>query len=72
MAPCRWGLVRTFQLPLAKLGYDLQGTGVFGGATDTVVTHFQAIDAALARAGHVCVPPVNGISGLFRGDFGES
>jgi uncharacterized protein (TIGR02594 family) len=34
-------LVRTFQLALAKLGYDLKGTGTFGGATDTAVTHFQ-------------------------------
>jgi peptidoglycan hydrolase-like protein with peptidoglycan-binding domain len=33
--------VRTFQLALAKLGYDLKGTGTFGGATDTAVTHFQ-------------------------------
>ena len=70
-------LVRAFQLALAKLGYDLKGTGAFGGATDTAVTHFQqsqglevdgelgpntaaAIDAALARAGHMGVPPVNG------------
>jgi uncharacterized protein (TIGR02594 family) len=34
-------LVRAFQLALAKLGYDLKGTGTFGGATDTAVTHFQ-------------------------------
>jgi peptidoglycan hydrolase-like protein with peptidoglycan-binding domain len=34
-------LVRTFQLALAKLGYDLKGTGTFGGATDTAITHFQ-------------------------------
>ena len=33
--------VRAFQLALAKLGYDLKGTGTFGGATDTAVTHFQ-------------------------------
>jgi uncharacterized protein (TIGR02594 family) len=33
--------VRSFQLALAKLGYDLRGTGYFGGATDTAVTHFQ-------------------------------
>jgi uncharacterized protein (TIGR02594 family) len=34
-------LVRAFQLALAKLRYNLKGTGVFGGATDTAVTHFQ-------------------------------
>ncbi len=34
-------LVRALQLALAKLGYDLTGTGTFGGATDTAVTHFQ-------------------------------
>jgi uncharacterized protein (TIGR02594 family) len=34
-------LVRAFQLALARLGYDLKGTGAFGGATDTAVTHFQ-------------------------------
>ena len=34
-------LVREFQLALAKLGYGLKGTGTFGGATDTAVTHFQ-------------------------------
>jgi uncharacterized protein (TIGR02594 family) len=34
-------LVRSFQLALAKLGYGLKGTGTFGGATDTAVTHFQ-------------------------------
>jgi uncharacterized protein (TIGR02594 family) len=34
-------LVREFQLVLAKLGYGLKGTGTFGGATDTAVTHFQ-------------------------------
>jgi uncharacterized protein (TIGR02594 family) len=34
-------LVRAFQLALARLGYDLKGTGTFGGATDTAVTHFQ-------------------------------
>ena len=33
--------VRASQLALAKLGYDLKGTGTFGGATDTAVTHFQ-------------------------------
>jgi uncharacterized protein (TIGR02594 family) len=33
--------VRSFQLALAKLGYNLKGTGTFGGATDTAVTHFQ-------------------------------
>jgi uncharacterized protein (TIGR02594 family) len=34
-------LVREFQRALAKLGYGLKGTGAFGGATDTAVTHFQ-------------------------------
>ncbi len=34
-------LVRAVQLALAKLGYDLKGTGYFGGATDTAVTDFQ-------------------------------
>jgi uncharacterized protein (TIGR02594 family) len=33
--------VRAFQLALAKLGYDLKGTGTLGGATHTAVTHFQ-------------------------------
>jgi uncharacterized protein (TIGR02594 family) len=33
--------VRAVQLALAKLGYDLKGTGYFGGATDTAVTDFQ-------------------------------
>jgi uncharacterized protein (TIGR02594 family) len=34
--------VRVVQLALAQLGYRLKGTGYFGGATDTAVTHFQA------------------------------
>ncbi len=33
--------VRVAQLALAKLGYQLKGTGYFGGATDIAVTHFQ-------------------------------
>ena len=33
--------VRAVQLALARLGYELKGTGYFGGATDTAVTHFQ-------------------------------
>ena len=34
-------IVRAVQLALARLGYDLKGTGYFGGATDTAVTDFQ-------------------------------
>lgn len=34
--------VRAVQLALARLGYALKGTGYFGGATDTAVTHFQS------------------------------
>jgi uncharacterized protein (TIGR02594 family) len=33
--------VGAVQLALAKLGYDLKGTGYFGGATDTAVNNFQ-------------------------------
>ncbi len=33
--------VRTIQLALAKLGYQLRGTGYFGQATDAAVTDFQ-------------------------------
>jgi uncharacterized protein (TIGR02594 family) len=39
--------VRAVQLALAKLGYDLKGTGYFGGATDTAVTDFQRRHALL-------------------------
>jgi uncharacterized protein (TIGR02594 family) len=35
--------VKAVQLALAQLGYRLKGTGYFGGATDTAVTHFQAM-----------------------------
>src|SRR5688572_22671094 len=46
--------VRAIQLALARLGYDLQGTGYFGGATDTAVTDFQrrhalVIDSEVGR-----------------------
>lgn len=34
-------MVRALQLALAKLGYNLKGTGNFGGATDAAVTDFQ-------------------------------
>lgn len=33
--------VRAMQLALAQLGFKLEGTGYFGGATDTAVTAFQ-------------------------------
>ena len=36
--------VRALQLALAKLGYNLRGTGYFGGATDTAITDFQRIN----------------------------
>jgi uncharacterized protein (TIGR02594 family) len=35
--------IRAIQLALKELGYNLKGTGFFGGATDTAVSNFQRV-----------------------------